>query len=151
MARSLTLWPRTLFGIIEPGLLCWAYYTLLLDPKKFYLDHYPVAGPLSITQAPTFAPQSEILVLLLGNVYLLLALLALVCVWTPCRPVAIRYLLVVALADLGHIYAFYRVWGGTFWDFGQWNDLMWGNVGVSVFLHVNRLATVMGVFGSERG
>jgi len=58
--------------------------------------------------------------------------------------------MVVALADLGHIYAVYRVWGSVFWDLGLWNDMMWGNVGVSTFLHVNRLATLLGLFGSVK-
>lgn len=92
-------------------------------------------------------PPAEMLTLLLGNVYFLLALLALVCIWTPYRPVAHWYLLAVAVADLGHIHATYRVWGPAFWDLNQWNDMMYGNVGVSAFLHVNRLATVIGVFG----
>jgi len=89
-------------------------------------------------------------VLLLGNVYLLLALLAIVCIWTPHKAVATYYLLAVALADLGHIYATYRVWGPAFWDLNQWNDMMYGNVAVSAFLHVNRLATVLGVFGRSK-
>jgi hypothetical protein len=74
-------------------------------------------------------------------------LLAIVCIWTNYRSVANYYLLAVALADLGHIYAVYCVWGQAFWDLNQWNDMMWGNVGVSAFLHINRLATVLGVFG----
>ncbi|KAK3115005.1 hypothetical protein LTR53_006090 [Teratosphaeriaceae sp. CCFEE 6253] len=143
MLRAVTLWPTALFGAIEPALLLWAYYALLQDPKQFYLDQVPHS---TLAEA-SFTPQAELLVLLLGNVYLLLALLALICIWTPHRSVADRYLLAVAVADLGHIYATYRVWGSDFWDWTQWNDMMWGNVGVSAFLHVNRLATVLGVFG----
>ena len=39
----------------------------------------------------------------------------------------------MALADLGHIYAVYRVLGSeTFWDVGQWNDMIWGKaVGIA--------------------
>jgi hypothetical protein len=119
----------------------------LQDPKQFYLDQVPASIIAQTAQSATFSPQSELLVLLLGNVYLLLALLAVVCIWTSHRSVSNYYLLAVALADLGHIYAVYRVWGTAFWDLNQWNDMMWGNVGVSAFLHVNRLATVLGVFG----
>jgi len=59
------------------------------------------------------------------------------------------YLTIVAFADLGHIYSSYVGMGSTyFWDVGSWNDMAWGNVGVSVFLCINRIATVLGVFGS---
>ncbi|TKA76241.1 hypothetical protein B0A55_06388 [Friedmanniomyces simplex] len=146
MAHAVTLWPFLLFGVIEPALLIWAYAILLQDPKSYYLGQVPH----SILADASFKPQAELVVLLLGNVYLLLALLAVVCIWTSHRRVAIFYLLAVAVADLGHIYAIYRVWGETFWDLNQWNDMMWGNVGVSAFLHVNRLATVLGLFGRGR-
>lgn len=38
-----------------------------------------------------------------------------------------------------------------FWNFAEYNDLMWGNVAASAFLHVNRVATVLGVFGRFGG
>lgn len=150
MARSLTLWPTLLFGFIEPGLLIWAYINFLRDPWACYLAQVPESdlSAMKVGSENSFPPQARLLVRLLANVYLLLALLAVICIWTPHRSVAIYYLLAVALADLGHIYATYIVWGSAFWDLNQWNDMMWGNVGVSAFLHVNRLATVLGVFGT---
>lgn len=58
----------------------------------------------------------------------------------------------IALGDLGHIYSSYKVMGPEiFWNFNEYNDMMWGNIGVSAFLHVNRLATVFGVFGRVKG
>ena len=57
------------------------------------------------------------------------------------------YLAAVALADLGHIFAVYRVVGSdTFWDISQWNAMMYGSVGVSTFLHVHRLLTLLGLY-----
>jgi hypothetical protein len=38
-----------------------------------------------------------------------------------------------------------------FWDVGSWNVMAWRNVGASTFLCVNRIATVMGVFGDAPG
>lgn len=71
-----------------------------------------------------------------------------VCCWTTSRSVVRGYLAAVALADLGHIYAVYRVLEPeVFWDLGQWNDMMWGNAGVSGFLHANRVATLLGLYG----
>lgn len=100
------------------------------------------------TTAP-FTPQADLLVHLLLNVYVLLALLAVVCCWTSHKQTVVSYLCAVALADLGHIFAVYRVFGSNqFWEVSGWNDMTWGNVGVSAFLHVNRLGTVVGLFGT---
>jgi hypothetical protein len=89
----------------------------------------------------------------LGNVFLLLAGLALLCtVLTRDARVTRWYLLMVACGDLGHIYASYKVMGSSvFWDFSNYNDMMVGNVVVSAFLHMNRLATLLGVFGRVGG
>lgn len=126
----------------------WAYINHLQQPHEFYVSQVPNARSLASTPFPQ---QAQIFVYQLGNVYLLLALLALVCCWTTSRSVARGYLAAVALADLGHIYAVYRVLGSeTFWDVGQWNDMIWGGVGVSAFLHLNRLGTLLGVFGEVR-
>jgi hypothetical protein len=58
------------------------------------------------------------------------------------------YLAMVAMGDLGHIYSNYMVMGPeVFWNYGEWNDMMWGNIGFSAFLHGNRVATLLGVFG----
>jgi hypothetical protein len=123
----------------------YAYTTLLSSPSIFYLDQVP-----SYPNSP-FTPQAELLTHHLGNVYLLLAGLAVVCTFTSSATTARNYLLVVALGDLGHIGAVYRVFGhAKFVDVGGWNDMTWGSVGVSAFLFVNRLATVGGVFGRIR-
>ncbi|KAK0940667.1 hypothetical protein LTR29_007834 [Friedmanniomyces endolithicus] len=143
MARAVPLWPFLLFGVIEPALLVWAYVLILQDPGKFYIDQVPH----NALPNASFPAQAKLLVLLLGNVYLLLAPLAIICIWTPHRSVATYYLMAVGLGDLGHIYATYQVWGEAFWDLNLWNDMMWGNVGVSAFFHFNRWATLLGLFG----
>ncbi|KAK0902948.1 hypothetical protein LTR02_007818 [Friedmanniomyces endolithicus] len=60
-------------------------------------------------------------------------------------------LLVLLLGNLG-----WGIWAismqlirfvATFWDLTLWNDMMWGNVGVSAFFHLNRWATLLGLFG----
>lgn len=58
------------------------------------------------------------------------------------------YLAAAAVGDLGHIWASYKVMGSEmFWDFSGYNDMMVGNVIISAFLWVNRVATLGGVFG----
>lgn len=85
----------------------------------------------------------------LGNIFLILAAVAVLCTAiTRNARVAKYYLFIIALGDLGHIYASYRVMGKeTFLNFNEYNDMMWGNIGFSAFLHVNRGATLVGLFG----
>jgi hypothetical protein len=60
--------------------------------------------------------------------------------------------MVVAVADLGHIYSSYLGMGEKyFFDLNSWNQMAWANIGVSVFLCLNRIATVSGIFGSIGG
>lgn len=88
------------------------------------------------------------LTLQLGNVFALLAAIAIICTHTTHSEIIKRYLVVVAFADLGHIYAGYRTLGAdVFWDVTQWNDMAWGNIFFSLFLHLNRWLTVAGFFG----
>ena len=57
-------------------------------------------------------------------------------------------MIAVAIADLAHIYAAYCGLGNiVFWDLSQWNQMAYGNIGGSLFMHVNRVLTVAGVFG----
>ena len=106
----------------------------------------------TLNQATDFPPQALGLALQMANVLLLLAFLAVVCVWTPHASVSRGYLAAVALADYGHIYAAHRAVGpAIFWDVSRWDDMLWGNVGASAVLNVLRLATIVGVFGSGGG
>lgn len=58
------------------------------------------------------------------------------------------YLAAAAVGDLGHIYANYKFMGSEmFWDFSVYNDVMMGNVFLSVFLWCMRIGTLGGVFG----
>ena len=84
----------------------------------------------------------------LGNVMLLLAAMALICCFTTKQDIPKKYLLAVAFADFGHIYAVYAALGDeVFWNLNGWNDMVWGNVGVSAFLNLYRWMTLLGVFG----
>lgn len=57
----------------------------------------------------------------------------------------------MGLADLWHLYATYRGVGSEyFWNVSGWNDMVWGNVGSSAFLNVNRWLTVLAVFGKGK-
>ncbi|KAI1755391.1 hypothetical protein F4782DRAFT_488380 [Xylaria castorea] len=144
--------PFVIFGIIEPVLLVIAYITTLQDPFAFYARQAQNHElPAADDDPSSFPPQAQILTLQLVNVYLLLAAVAVICSWTTHARTARWYLAAVALADYGHIWACYV---GVGLDLllrpAEWNDMLWGSVGVSVFLNVVRLSTLAGVFGAVK-
>ncbi|KAI1369060.1 hypothetical protein F5Y08DRAFT_293422 [Xylaria arbuscula] len=142
--------PFVIFGVIEPTLLVWAYISTLQDPATFYIKQAQ-NYELAIDDPSSFPPQAQILTLQLVNVYLLLAAMAVICSWTTHASVARLYLAAVALADYGHIWACYvGVGHELFMKPGEWNEMLWGSVGASVFLNVFRLGTLVGIFGPVR-
>ncbi|KAI0202191.1 hypothetical protein F4808DRAFT_422271 [Astrocystis sublimbata] len=139
--------PLVIFGVVEPVLLVVAYVTTLQDPFAFYAAQAQ-NHELSASDPSSYPPQAQIVTLQLVNVYLLLAAMALICSWTTSARTARLYLAAVALADYGHIWACYVGVGlDLFLKPAEWNDMLWGSVGVSVFLNIVRLATLAGVFG----
>ncbi|KAI1154194.1 hypothetical protein F4825DRAFT_412329 [Nemania diffusa] len=143
----LPAFPFVVFGVVEPILLVVAYITTLQDPFTFYARQ---AQNYALPADPSsFPPQAQIMTLQLVNVYLLLAAMAVICTWTPHARTARWYLAAVSLADYGHIYACYV---GVGLDLllrpAEWNDMLWGSVGVSAFLNAVRLLTLAGAFGT---
>ncbi|KAF4971539.1 hypothetical protein FZEAL_9823 [Fusarium zealandicum] len=147
MASCLSTWPFVLFGIVEPLLLVWGYINFLQDPFQYYAAQMP-GYPSAIEH---FTPPAQVLSWQMGNIFPLLAAIAVICCWTKHGEVAVWYLIAVAFADMGHIYAVYRAGPDYFLNVAEWNDMTWGNVGVSAFLNVNRWLTVLGVFGTVGG
>lgn len=121
----------------------YASYVGFTDPYRFFSTQ----APAHITHAD-YSPQAEALTLQFANILFLLAAMAVICCWTTNTSVTRAYLISVVVADLGHIYGTYRGVGAEyFFDVAQWNDMTWGNIGGSLFLHINRLATLAGIFG----
>ncbi|KAI1399597.1 hypothetical protein F4819DRAFT_410516 [Hypoxylon fuscum] len=149
MAKScLSAVPLVIFGVVEPALLVWAYITAQRDIASYYsaqAPHEPVAAGAAVPA------QGLVLLHQLVNVYVLLAAVGVVCSWTPHAAVARRYLVAVALADYGHVWACYRGVGAElFWDPSRWNDMLWGGIGGSLVLNAFRWLTVLGAFGALR-
>lgn len=62
------------------------------------------------------------------------------------------YLLFAACGDIGHLLANYAgMESRVFWAWRDWNEVMWGNIAITVVLLVNRLATLGEVFGRLGG
>ncbi|KAI2464989.1 hypothetical protein F4781DRAFT_435877 [Annulohypoxylon bovei var. microspora] len=142
MAKSaLPVIPRVVFGVVEPAML------MPRQPRRLLRRASPALPAL-----PALPPQALVLLLQLTNVFLLLAGLAVLCSWTAHASVARWYLVAVALADYGHVWACYRGVGArVFWDTAAWNDMLWGAVAGSAALNVLRWATLLGAFGRVRG
>lgn len=127
------------------------WYTIIISPgaSSWLSDQIPT----EYKKVPTaLTPESTVVVLQLGNVFLLLMALAIqICCFTT-GPTVRGYLAIVAVADLGHIYGAYVGMGPeAFWDYGSWNSAIYGAVAGSAILCVNRVATVLGLFGALRG
>lgn len=92
---------------------------------------------------------SETVARQLGNMYLLIALVGVAILSSTSEPKVVRnYFIALAIGDLGHLYVTYL---GTGWSYlfnvSQWNAMAWGNIGMTSFLLVNRLAYFLGMFG----
>ncbi len=128
----------------------------LLTPSAFLAEQIPPSASAAMPSTP-LSPAAAIIILQTGNIYLLLAAVAVIVCFVGNPRTVRNYLLVIALADLGHVWGVYRglslVPGGmeAFWDWRGWNGMVAGNVGASVFLCVNRVATLVGVWGRLRG
>lgn len=119
----------------------WAWFINLQGPLEYYTSQ--ATNPIK-----EFPPQAHSLTLQVGNVFLLLAALAVICSFSPSRATAKWYLVSVAFADYGHILAVKQAVGPeVFWSPALWNESIASNVVVSLVLNVARWATVLGIFG----
>ena len=117
----------------------------MISPSKFVASQLPV-----ITLSDPIAPSAIILAYTLGGIFIILAGFALICTVLTRDPNVTKYYLVVLMCgDVGHLTANYAGMGsGVFWGWREWNEVMWGNIAVTIILFANRLATVLGVFGT---
>ncbi|KAH8594086.1 hypothetical protein B0O99DRAFT_625929 [Bisporella sp. PMI_857] len=110
--------------------------------------YYTSQAPHIAIKESQLSPQSLGLTMQLLNLFLLVAAVAVICCWTTDARITKRYLIAIALADYGHIWAAYKALGSDyFWNIAGWNLTTCGNVGVSVLLNLVRWATVLGLFG----
>ncbi|KAJ5153249.1 uncharacterized protein N7482_009727 [Penicillium canariense] len=146
MPTILPAWPHVLFGVLEPLSLVLGSLAPLYDLQGFIAGQTPQAEP------PTAHPSSLALAYQLGNLYSLLFLIGVAVLHTTTEPKVLRnYLIALAIADVGHVYATYLGMGwNAFVDVGAWNALTWGNIGATAFLFFNRVAYLLGIFGTAK-
>ncbi|OQE29635.1 hypothetical protein PENSTE_c002G09120 [Penicillium steckii] len=146
MPTILPPWPQLLFGVLEPISLVFGSLAPLHDLYGFIAGQTPHANP------PVLHPSSVALAYQLANLYSLLFLVGVGVLHTTTEPKVIRnYMIGLAIADVGHVYATYLGMGwDSFADIGAWNALTWGNIGATSFIFINRLAYLAGLFGPAR-
>jgi hypothetical protein len=126
-------------------------YIAYSDPSAFVTSQLPLP-PSAALIAPAAPQTAVILAFSLGSLFLMLGAMNVLCtVVTRDVRTTRYYLALLACGDMGHLYANYLGMGReVFWDFGAYNDVMMGNVYITLFLLVNRVATLAGVFGRMR-
>ncbi|KAF3926807.1 hypothetical protein ABW20_dc0100977 [Dactylellina cionopaga] len=137
--------PWFVFGILEPLALIWAFFTILPDPHSYLR----ALGPTASAYHPDDPSASAILSL--ANVFLLLAGAQFLCCHVSSEPrIARAYILIVTFADYGHIWAAYKGIGYELLvNPKEWNDVTFGNIGISVILNMMRIAYLAGLFGKD--
>ncbi|KAB8077156.1 hypothetical protein BDV29DRAFT_68453 [Aspergillus leporis] len=145
MGARFPAWPHFLFAVFEPLSCFGGYIYPLLDLHKFIVDETPNVPPPA-----TIHPHSIVLAGQLGNIYAVLGFLSFLVLYNTNDPKVLHnYVLVYCFSDINHLYATYR---GVGWDtlVNPWlwqNLLTWGNIGMTVFMFVNRVLYLLGVFG----
>ncbi|SLM38435.1 hypothetical protein LPUS_08649 [Lasallia pustulata] len=149
MTTILPPFPRFVFTIFEPLSCTAGFLAPILNLPHFIHSQIPV--PLSALPPP-ITPTTRLIALQLGNLYGLLALVGLAVLYTTTEPKVVRnYIAALAIADVGHLVVtgLGLGWEG-FLDVRGWNDMAWGNVGVTTGLFVTRVGYLIGLFGEDR-
>lgn len=142
--------PRFVFTIFEPITLAAGFLCPMLDTTGFVQSQLPSVSSAS-AYTVTISDSARILALQLGNVYGLLAMIGLGILYTTTEPKVVRnFLLACAIADAGHLYVTYVVMGQKdFLNFQGWNQMAWGNIGITAGLLVTRVLYLVGAFGQD--
>ncbi|KAF3397164.1 hypothetical protein DPV78_008037 [Talaromyces pinophilus] len=140
-------WPYILFGIVEPLSMVAGTLAPIIDTDNF------IAGQTSLAHPPTLPHHPSVLALnyQLANIYGLVGMLAFGVIYGTSEIHVLRNAVVaLAIADLGHLYATYVAMGpDLYFDVASWSPVSWGNIGFTAFLFVNRVAYLLGLFGSK--
>ena len=140
--------PCFVFTIFEPLSLLAGW----LGPT-FFTEYFAKSQLPSNNNAWTSSnwPTTKILTLQLGNVYGLLAMVGIGVLYQTTEAKVVRnFILACAIADLGHLFVTYTVMERHFWDVSHWNDVAWGNIGVTTFLFIIRCLYLAGTLGDDR-
>ncbi|KAJ6264151.1 LOW QUALITY PROTEIN: hypothetical protein Dda_0293 [Drechslerella dactyloides] len=143
MATLLPPVPWWVFCVYEPISTFAGLGYAVLSTEKF------VAEQLPDVEASALTPQGTLVAWQTGNLFGIMAMMAIAVLWSTSEVAVVkRYLVALLVGDIGHLAAVWWHMGtGHFVGAHRWNVFTWGNVGVTAFLAVVRLGTLAGLFG----
>ncbi|PMD57463.1 uncharacterized protein K444DRAFT_614868 [Hyaloscypha bicolor E] len=146
MTSILPPFPRFVMCIFEPIATAAGFTLPFLATELFAAEQIPGSPVEAISD------NTRMLALQLGNIYLLLAMVAVAVLYSTTEPKVVRnYVIALWLADIGHIATTGYVMGyDKFIDLANYNPTTWGNVGLTAFLCATRTAYLLGLFGPDR-
>jgi hypothetical protein len=111
-----------------------------------------VSSQLGHLKAHPLLDTEQVLSYQLANLYLLLALLGLLILNTTTEPRVVHvYVVALAIGDVGHFWGTSYMSGqAAFWDVGNYNAMMHGNVTAVIALFSVRVAYLFGLFGPDK-
>ncbi|PMD46390.1 hypothetical protein L207DRAFT_551541 [Hyaloscypha variabilis F] len=146
MSTILPTFPMWVMCVFEPISTVAGFTVPFIAAELFTAEQIPG----SLVEA--ISDNTRMLALQLGNIYLLLAMVAIAVLYSTTEPKVVRnYVIALWLADIGHIATTGYVMGiDRFVDFANYNPTTWGNVGVTAFLCATRTAYLLGLFGPDK-
>lgn len=150
MANILPPIPRTVFTVLEPISLLAGFLAPILNTSHFVSTQLPATSPNLAAYGIT--PTDRVLALQLGNVYGLIGMIGIGVLYATNEPKVVRnYMVACAIADIGHLWVTCAVMGfNDFCDVLGWNEMAWGNIGVTAMLFASRMLYLVGAFGEDR-
>ncbi|KAH8703707.1 hypothetical protein BGW36DRAFT_288722 [Talaromyces proteolyticus] len=139
-------WPFILFAVVEPLSMVGGVIAPIFDTDSFIIGQTSPSNPPPLPHHPsTLALNYQ-----LANIYGLVGMLVFGVIYGTSEIRVLRNsVLALTIADIGHIYATYAAMGADgFFDVASWSWVSWGNIGFTAFLFVNRVAYLLGAFGS---
>ncbi|KAF2747385.1 hypothetical protein M011DRAFT_486653 [Sporormia fimetaria CBS 119925] len=146
LGSNLPFWPALIFTYLEPLSYILGWNQAFNTPTEFILTQTP--STLSSKVTPVH-PNAILVSYAFANVLLVMTGLVILCtVVTREARVTKTFLFILGCGDLGHLWGWYRGLGAdVFWDYNAYNLSLWANIAFTVFLVVNRAATLLGLFG----
>lgn len=137
---------KLFFIYIEPiSALAGAYYAAF-QPTDYLRDLSLVSSTSTSTPSEPLSTQMTMTLLQLANLYLLFALNEhLVLSSSPPLKTWRRLLLVLLIADFGHLATMVPLGLGVFWRVWEWNAMVWGSVGFVYLGATMRMCFLAGV------
>lgn len=126
---------RIFFLYIEPFFSFLGAYAAFFQPEMYLrLTHGPTAPKYGI---PT---STQVILNQLANLYLYFSINeALILRATSDLRVWRTLVIVLLIADFGHLYSIHPIGTKIYWDVGNWNALDWGNLG---FVYLGALTRI---------